>query len=265
MARAKELSVRQLGIRMWDGFELHPVVAEFERLLTEVGFVRVYGGPDRQGYFEWSRPAFAEIDHFVAVSPGTSPRGSVKFSIEVGGISSQYRDVENTLKCWECNPEREALFPTETLVEPQGMVQVSLHWLLLNADPPVRRLQWEATAKTAVADAGLAFEDLKEYGFRFLKEIDTRDKLIHLLQNIHGYPKKTPAPGPISPEPSVCAALLLYLAGDVEAALEELEVGYQTDVARHHRTWAGNEKALRESINFTRCKIDRYRAYFQNQ
>lgn len=262
MARAKELSFREHGIRMWDGYELHPVMAEFERLLTEIGFTRVYGGPDRQGYFEWSRPAFAEIDHFVAVSPGTSPRGSVNFSIAVGGISSQYRDVQNMLKCWECNPERDALFPTETLGEPQQMVRVSLHWLLLNAEPPVRRLQWEATAKTAIADAELAFEDLRHYGFRFLKEIDTRDKLIHLLQNIHSYPKKTPAPGPISPEPNVCAALLLYLAGDVEAALQELEIGYQTDVARHHRTWAGNEKDLQEAISFSRCTIDRYRNFF---
>lgn len=262
MAEAKELGIKEHGIRMWDGYELHPVMAEFERLLTGTGFVRVYGGPDRQGYFEWSRSAFAEIEHFVAVSPGTSPRGSVQFSIAVGGISSQYRDVQNALKCWECNPEREALFPTEPLLEPQQMVRVSLHWLLLNADPSVRRLQWEATAKTSISDARSAFEDLTHYGFRFLKEIDTRDKLIHLLQNIHSYPKKTPAPGPISPEPSVCAALLLYLKGDVEAALQELEIGYQTDIARHHRTWAGNEKALQEAISFSKCKTDRYRSFF---
>lgn len=262
MAKEKELSVREHGIQMWDGFELHPVMAEFERLLAEIGFARVYGGPEDQGYFEWSRPAFAEIDHFVSVSPGTSPRGSVNFSIQVGGISSQYRDVENMLRCWECNPERDALFPTKLHVEPQRMIQVSLHWLLLNADPPVRRLSWEATAKTAIADAELAFNDLRQYGLRFLKEIDTRDKLIHLLQNIDSYPKRTPAPGPMSPEPSVCAALLLYFAGNVDAALEELEIGYQTDAARYHRTWAGNENALREAIDFSKCKTDRYRSFF---
>ncbi len=269
MAKERELSEKEHAIKLWDGFDPHPVVIAIERRLTQMGFVKIYGGADHDGSYHrnhhWAKPAFAEIDHFIDITPGLSDRGSVEFSVRIGGTSRQYQDAENTVKAWECDPEHNALFPGKPYLYPERMVQVSLHWLMLNAEPPVRQLRWSATAENAEASADMWLNDFCQYGIPFLKKIDTREKLIHLLQNIDAYPHKTPARGPGSPEPSLCAALLLYLAGDVDAAIQELEVGYRVDVARAGRTWAGNEKAIQDAIRVRKCKIDRYRHFFESK
>lgn len=249
----------------WDGCDPHPVVTAISQWLESKGFETAFGGLDYSWFYRWRKKAFEELELFVEVRPNRSFNGIVDFSVSVGGMSQQYTDAENKLRTWECDPN--GMIPTEDVPfqYPLDMVRVGLHWLMLNAEPPMHQLTWQATAQDAGSSAAKLGDDLERYGFIFLDQIDSREKLITLLQNIEYYPRKTPAPGPTSPEPSLCAALLLYLGGNLNAALRELESGFRQDTARCARTWANNQSAYDEAIHIRRCKIERYRALFEGK
>lgn len=248
----------------WDGYNPHPVVTAISQWLEGKGFEMAFGGPDHSWFYRWRKKAFEDLDLFIQLNPNRCFSGITDFSVIVGGMSNQYTEVENKLKAWECDPH--GMTPEEDVPYryPLNMVHVSLHWLMLNAEPPVRQLTWQATAQDAETSAAKLGDDLERYGFAFFHQIDTRKKLLALLQNIEFYPRITPARGPISPEPSVCAALLLYLDGNCDAALLELETGFRQDVARYARTWANNQSAHDEAVRIRRCKIERYKAFFAN-
>lgn len=233
------------------------------RRLERRGFALQERLSDESWHYRWTKRAFEEGEFFVELAPNKSAKGTVDFWVDLGLDSWRYADAENALKTWECDPKTALLW--EELVPfryPLSLVRIALHWLMLNAEPPVRRLTWTATIDTAEVCAEGLNQDLEKYGFPFFARVSTREKLIELLQNIESYPKKTPTPGPRSPEASLCAALLLHCAGDVEAALRELDTGFRQDVARYERTWANDKRECEQAIRVRQCKIDRYRALF---
>jgi len=259
------MTVKAKGRSPWDGHDPHPVVLAIQRRLERRGFALDHDWVECSWYYRWVKKGFAEGDFFVEIAPNKSPKGSVDFSVDLGVSSWRYTQAENVLKTWECNP---ASVITPDLVPfryPLDLLRIALHWLMLNADLPVRRLTWNATIESAEECAEGLGDDLDKYGLPFLAQILTSEKLIHLLQNIESYPKRTTTPGPRSPEPSLCAALLLYCRGDSDAALRELETGFRQDVARYKRTWANDKESCDDAIRIRQCKIDRYRDLFSGK
>jgi len=246
----------------WDGHQLHPVVLAIGRRVERRGFELQDRLAEESWHFRWTKPAFDEGEFFVEISPNKSPKGAVDFSTDLGIESWRYTETENALKTWECDQQSIIAAELVPFQFPLSLVRIALHWLMLNADPPVRRLTWSATLDTAERCADEFAEEFERYGLPFFDQVSTREKLIDLLRNIDAYPKKTAVPGPRSPEPSLCAALLLYCAGDVGAALRELDAGFQHDAARYKRTWANDRLACEAAIRVRQCKIDRYRQLF---
>ena len=171
--------------------------------------------------------------------------------------------VENAVRPWECgsgliSPEA---FPLQT---PSWILQISLHWLLLNAEPAIERLSWYAETDGVESCADQAITDFVRFGLPFLEKIDTAEKLIHLLQKIDDYPKRTPAHGPRSADPNCYAALLLHRLGRNNEAVEELDTAMRIETARIQRLFPESPRRD-EAMKIRSCVIARYRRYIATQ
>jgi hypothetical protein len=244
---------------VWAKLANHAFVLAIDAQVTGLGFEFDRDDP---GFLAWTRPMYSKARFFVRLlEQKCSRKGGLQFGVQLGVASSYLMEVENEVKSWECGAGHFSpdAFPYR---EPIAAVMISLHWLLLNANPPVKtRLSWDATPETAEAGARQLRDDVEHYGLPFLRQVDTPDKLIDLLKNIENYPRKLREPGPRSSDSGAYAALLLHQLGRSDEAIEELEISRRQRIADYTRSLELPPKLREANIIMYSCKIDRFRQY----
>ena len=143
-----------------------------------------------------------------------------------------------------------------TYVDPFG---VALHWLCLNADEPLKQLQWPAMTTNAEENAQLLMEHIDIYWSPMLQMVNTEEKLITFLNDIDNYPKKTYAKVPQSAAADVYSAFYSLKLGKVEEAKARIEIAYERMVARDKRLFGNEPETLAACRKMCDCIYDKYR------
>lgn len=244
------LEIKKNSRSPWDGYSVHPVIANIDLGLSARGFNIAAQGKSYDWDFRWEKRLFCKSSLFFHVYLNKCTKGVVDFSIAIGISSWEYTEAENHLKVWEClkNPQfglsREITYPTD-------VVRAPLSFLLLNGTPPVERLTWKSGLTDFAKVAETVLQDFMAYGEAFLAPIDSPLLLIRFLQHMDA--KK----GVTSVNASLAAAIYLFHLGEKDAALVELKDGFDAAI---RKAQARNHDA--EAIQALNCKYERYRNYW---
>jgi hypothetical protein len=123
----------------WGGLNPHPVIASIDKRLQEQSFSFAYGDTDETGYHWTKLRSDGDGIFFHITPPGFGRLNQEGFGILIGIESLWLTEVQNKVCPWECGLGLIApdAFPLRT---PSWILLISLHWLLLNAEPAIERL-----------------------------------------------------------------------------------------------------------------------------
>jgi len=233
----------------WDGYSVHPVVANIDLGLSGRGFNIAEQGESYDWDFRWEKSLFCNSSLFFNLYLNKCTKGVVDFSIAIGINSWEFTEAENHLKVWECLKNPQFGLSGES-AHAANVVRVPLSFLLLNGTPPVERLTWKSGLTDFAKVAEVVLQDFVAYGEPFLATIDSLPMLIRFLQNMGA--KK----GVRSVNASLAAAIYLFHAGEKDAALVELKYGFDAAIRKAQSV---NRDA--EAIQALNCKYERYKNY----
>jgi hypothetical protein len=206
---------------------------------------------------EWRGPLFEGNDAFVRLVFDVGPKGRVRTRASVGLTSRFQAHLEKCLRLWECLPAR--TFDTDALIRAQTVTIVDawLEWLIVGGRLPIPRIEFDRdtyrSCAAYVADAALL------HGRALWRKCDSPALAADLLRRLDEYPGENRHGAPISSDRFLFAAVLLFLAGDLVQAREELDVGTRYESAKIRRLGLGED-----AIHAYVCKISRVRAYFDH-
>ena len=246
--------------KLW-GSNLHPVINEISIRLDKLGFDMEPEVDKESGIYSWYSSISSLFELSLSVWPDSYSRNDVTFDVDIGIDSQYFAAIENSLAIWECDPYYNQSGKNKPVLQRLRFLSISLHWLLLNANPPVKRLSWSTAGSSAALCADQLIADFTKYGIPFVEQVDTEEKLLKLLKNINNYPKKTPARGPISADAFCYTALILNECGRKNEALEELSIGLKTELAGIERDWPAGTDIYNESVEMAKCRYSKYSSY----
>lgn len=246
--------------KLW-GSSPHPVIDEISMRLNNLGFDVGPEVDNESGIYSWYSSISTLFEISLSVWPDSYSGNDVTFDVDIGVDSQYFAAIENSLAIWECDPYYNQPSKKKPVLERLRFLSVSLHWLLLNANPPVKRLSWSTVDSSPALCADQLIADFLEYGIPFVEQVDTEEKLLKFLQNINNYPKKTSTHGAISADPFCYAALILNELGRKNEALEELSIGLKTELAGIESDWPAGTDIYNEAVEMAKCRYGKYNSF----
>jgi hypothetical protein len=197
----------------------------------------VFGHDD---VFLWHKPAFDGTNYFIRIIAASSMDYDNAFSCTVGITSTYMTNAVNQLRDLESVESHQSMWPVEE--GPMQIMQVALHWILLDNVDALDKTVWPAMAASADENAQELVDDIQQYGLPLLQKADSEVKLIDFLLDIDNYPHAEGlVKGPESMDSDVYAAFYLMKLNKSEAAISALNQAYNIGKAEIHQDWEDDE------------------------
>jgi tetratricopeptide (TPR) repeat protein len=196
---------------------------------------------DEENTYQWLKPAFDGTCYFISVFEASSMDYDNAFSCHLGIASDYMTDTVNRLKIHECIEQNLSMAADlDEEVGPLYLMQVALHWILLDDVNAPDKVVWPAMTTSAQDNARELVDDIQQYGLPLLEKANSETKLIDFLLDIDNYPHREGlVKGPESTDSDVYAAFYLMKLGRTEEAVATLNLAYNIEKADIHQMWTG--------------------------
>ena len=246
--------------RFWGGASLG-LVKEIGESLSKLGFNPVPKVEKEGAVYIWSKSLNDKFNISLHVSPVDRKGLDVTFDVDLVVESPFFSIVEETLAIWKCDPwYRDVDDKNIPSLGAMYFLIVPLRWLLLNATPSIERNYWNVIGGEYSSCVKQLVEDYRSHGAPFVEEIN-EVSIVEFLRKIDCYTGGSGVPPPISPDKYCYAAILLKYLGDVEGALNELDIGLKNEMASIQRNWPVGSEGYSDAVEMTKCRYEKYRRF----